>query len=293
MPASHTPDFRDCILLLDELTIESFLVRKLKEKYYPIYDGYRERVIVRIEKMNKNIEYFKNNYPFKKGENFVRAIDPEYTSNDMEIDNKTGIYSKPVNSNINFELLAQKASLYFRQGKELLRSAQDISEFSRPILDYYAYLQIIKGVIILNFEINDSNFLSYHGIVPDRNANYQYITPRVKKFGVLQLLLISLTHLHENSDHNNYIKKFTHDVRITLEECIDMIKGIYEVIPLYIFLWSLSFLVRYSPEKWQLILSGRSEDELIRKIRRIRNINFPSIVHHLLREYSDERFYGW
>ncbi|GAJ03803.1 unnamed protein product [marine sediment metagenome] len=77
----------------------------------------------------------------------------------------------PRNENSAFELLASEVSLYFHQALQMLKTSQEMSESSSPLVEYYGYLQCVKGIILMELNPNQELFFSYHGISYDKEKH--------------------------------------------------------------------------------------------------------------------------
>lgn len=198
---------------------------------------------------------------------------------------------KPVNSSSDFMQIAMKSALYFRQGKEMLETAIDMPNFSSPVLLYYGFLQCVKGIILLEYDIDESLFFTQHGITnkkpkktnPSTRVS-QYLNGTIMPFGVFPVLII------QQSDLIKYSKKYETDMdyyfsgycSISLEDIIDS-RNI-DVSKAFVGSWILSSIVRYNPIMWQELLSG-TEDTIIKKILDFNRYTIPNEIINLIYPY--------
>ena len=67
---------------------------------------------------------------------------------------------KPHSINTNFQEVAKTCKIYFKQGAEMLSASKSIPETSSPLVEYYGYLQWVKGAVLSVMDLNTKFFLN-------------------------------------------------------------------------------------------------------------------------------------
>lgn len=251
--------------MLEKITIPYILQNVLEELYHPPNQEKQNRLIERIEESKRRIAYFAN-----------KVLKGRYKVHDL---------ATPHTPDSNVESIAEEAAIYFQQGYEMLQTSQNMPLSSNPLVEYYGYLQCVKGIIILNLNVNKKHFFAFHGLTSAK-TNSQYINIQIKPRGVFSALL-----LYQGSTYTPHKMKFEDAVDYfysssytpSLEE---IVREHYGGDPIFIFIgsWMLSSLVRYNPLKWKEILDGK-KDDIISGIRDFRRIGIYRALESLLGRY--------
>lgn len=243
--------------MLEKMTVPSYLESELINQFDTSTSGLKSSVEQQITAYQEKIDYFSELIHFQgESDDLAIPITP-----DLILGNEASV--------------VVRATIYFRQGLEMLGTSSKMSEFTSPLLEYYGFLQCVKGIIALRLNIIHENFLRYHGlkIVPD---DTQYIKAEIKKWGVFQAYLIA----------SGYPKKFLDKYKAgTITESLPELIKNADMFSIFITSWMLSTIVRYQPARWQEILSGFKEDQLIIQVRDFRRRKFPSFLCSLLGQY--------
>ncbi|MBA7540278.1 hypothetical protein ES705_32573 [subsurface metagenome] len=189
---------------------------------------------------------------------------------------------KARNSNTDFMQVGHESTLYFYQAYEMFKSVLKMGENSSPLVEYYALLQCIKGIIHLEFDVNEKFFFEHHGLSKESFSDTRpYITAKLASKGVFLALLLKVTRkgLKGFSDIDKYLDQ---NYKPSLE---DVIKQKAELPEIFVGSWLLSNIVRYKPSLWIEILSGR-KDDIIRDIRNFRRKEIPRLIESLLKKYD-------
>ena len=295
--------------LLENLVYPKFIEEKLEE----IYDN-----------PNPSIQEYRNNERIEKEEkisiffdyDFVRKALASYKSelNPLSI-------IRPLDSSCDFKKASYQCSLYFKQGKELLSTAIELSEFTSPIIQYYGLLQCIKGIILLDYELSNSPFFSYHGIREDKcttiltrsntklesklkslhqNAKFaklkyplefkisNYCNAKIMPFGVFTALLIHQSkQFAYTPDRRTDMDYFlSGDCSLSLEELVN--SSHMDIYKVFIISWTISTIVRYKPTLWQEIVSG-SKDTIIKQLIDFMRYEVPNKLQDILNPYLPYR----
>ena len=115
------------ISLLENLIYSKYLEEKLSEIFEQTSTRMLEHLKIREQKKIEKINKF---FSYKLVKDYLKRL---------EIDQSPLELVKPVNSSSNFEQIATKSALYFKQGKEMLETAINMPEFSYPVLQYYGF----------------------------------------------------------------------------------------------------------------------------------------------------------
>ncbi len=184
--------------------------------------------------------------------------------------------------------LALNVVPYFSQGYELYKTSLDMDINSSPIVEYYALLQIVKGVILLELNPIEDKFFNAHGLEHANNVETEHVyRAKPKTFGVFAALLIRCTDYLVKEDgsktfamdyyYNNYnpsLKDMINDQRIS------------QIPEAFIFTWILSELARYQPKKWEQIWDGKKNNWII-QINRFREEKLPMVIRNLIISHID------
>ncbi len=179
--------------------------------------------------------------------------------------------------------LAYEIALYFSQGYEMYKTSMDMDISSSPILEYYALLQIVKGIILLELEVHPQEFLGAHGLERRKANDESILQVKVKTHGVFAALLLRTSMLSENKEgiissklgkqYSDYFPKF--------EDLVDK-QIVYRDIPeTFIFAWILSEIARYQPKKWREICLGENNN-WINSINDFREEGIPKAIFALI-----------
>ena len=185
-------------------------------------------------------------------------------------------------SNTDFKKVGYESTLYFYQAYEMFKSVLKMGENSSPLVEYYALLQCVKGIIHLEFDVKEKFFFEHHGLTKESfNNTKPYITAKLASKGAFYALLLKVTRkgIKGFSDIDKYLDQ---NYKPSLE---DVIKQGAELPEIFIGSWLLSNIVRYKPSLWIKILSGRNDD-IIRDIRNFRRNEIPRLIGSLLRKYD-------
>lgn len=179
----------------------------------------------------------------------------------------------------NIPELAEEIALYFHQGRELLELSLGKFENSSPLVEYYGFLQCIKGVALLKLDVKDRKLFVHHGLSSQSNDG-EYIEAIIKNKGVFIILL-----LYQNSKHvvehyvDNHLKV---NLNVTLKESMEQV-GYLNNVGAFITSFLLSNLVRYHPRTWNELLSGK-KDDIIADINDFRRQVIPIAIKSLIQE---------
>ena len=267
---------RRCLRMLDHLTSSYYLKSLLEVSYLSQQEHIQKTRNVQTTEYKKRITYFAN--LLKSRNKINQDLPPE----------KIAAPHTPASK---LSKIAEEAAIYFQQGQEMLQTSQDMPENTGPLVEYYGFLQCVKGSTVLELDINRDEFFKYHGLraLPTKKSNY--INAEIKPFGVFQALLL-----------------YRKPKLMTPEEAMDkFLSGSYcpslkEIVmdrhshgdPIHAFIgsWMLSTLVRYRPRTWQEIRLGR-KDDIIRWIRVYRRIEISYAIQNLLSEYDPDFAPAW
>lgn len=181
--------------------------------------------------------------------------------------------------------LAEEIALYFRQGRELLALSLGIFENSSPLVEYYGFLQCVKGAILLKLDVKDKKLFSRYGL-SSQSTDDGYIEAKIHEKGVFTTLL-----LYQYPDHviKHYIENhLKNKLNVTLKESMKQV-GHLSHVPAFITSFLLSNLVRYHPRTWNELLSGK-KDDLIADINDFRRQIIPTAIQSLLPYHSQSSF---
>jgi hypothetical protein len=180
--------------------------------------------------------------------------------------------------------LAFNTSLYFSQGYEILKTAITMDINSSPIMDYYSLLQIVKGVILLELDVDKKEFFKSHGLRSVKKIESEVIhQAKIETYGVFPALLIRCGdyvkdhHLAINLE-DYYVDNYSPTFKEMIER--DHLRSLYKIPEAFIFSWMLSEIVRYKPEEWQKICTG-TDNNWIRNIEKFRESILPNVIMDL------------
>lgn len=249
------------ILDLEQISIPFYLSKRLEERLVPSSTNRKERIQERISSHSDIIDH-------------------------LETILKQKNLGTPRDSNTKFQTVAEEVTPYFQQGCELFKSVLTTGENSNPLIEYYALLQCVKGAILLEIDLDKKHFFGHHGLTKDNILDTTpYITTNIHKYGVFPALLLFYAKKNNNSFYqmNTYFKTdYKPSLLEILTDCDDGPK-------IFIGSWMLSTLVRYKPDSWLEILSGKNDD-IIGKIRYFRRDRIQWLVGNLLRQYFPMRY---
>jgi len=204
--------------------------------------------------------------------------------------NKIKIRSKIPKTEKEIKELAYRTAIYFHQGYEMFKTAIDMDIISSPILEYYALLQIVKGVIMLELDVDKKDFFGAHGLKQKKDPLQGIIhQAKPKTHGVFAALVIRCTNYSEDDEtgeiKNYEIEHYYNDYFPTFKELIKSIR--LSFIPeTFIFSWMLSEIARYKPEEWKSICDGIDNDWIIH-INRFREETYPEVIRSLLTSHIE------
>jgi hypothetical protein len=276
----------DCLKMLTEMTVPYFITRKLEAHFYPEWPSLRINTtndIVHFK--NMIIEYY-GNY-----ENIAAPIDPNFDVEDLKMSINANENYKITDNDVDrlsFDDDVNEVVMYFKQGLEMYQTSLSMSEFTSPLLEYYALVQCVKGLFRLQFNLpSKSQLFNGHGL------GHKNMQAKVHKHGVFHALnIISSRGGDIKEDFLNKYKEGT--MTDKLENCLKKSISTHygnNQMPQsslsYCFTASfiLSSLVRYNPRKWQEIITGE-ESELILNIRNFRSNDFPNALRTLLSKFT-------
>ena len=163
------------MMMLEKMTVPSYLENRLVNKFDTSTSHLKKNVEQRIKFYQEMIDHFSE------------LINYQGECDDLGI---------PLTPDLVLDfsdIITERAIVYFRQGLEMLTTSSKMSEYTKPLLQYYGFLQCVKGIITLRCDFTDTKFFRYHGlkIVPD---DAQYIKAEIKKWGVFQAYLLTSGH---------------------------------------------------------------------------------------------------
>lgn len=276
MREDYTSQYLD---MLEKLSIPYFLQRLLHEKYQSQEERVQNLTNEKIDDYNKKIEYF------SKIPQVHKAI-----SNKLGKAFSLAELAKPRTPDSDLTEVAKEAATYFRQGLEMLKTSLSMQENSSPLVEYYSFLQCVKGTIMLDLDVNQGIFFSYHGL-SSAETDSGYIKARVMPLGVFSALLLLRDVIFIDSEQT--LDTFISNPYFSsLEEVVDNRHSHGD--PAYAFIgsWLLSNLVRYMPVKWEEIREGE-KDEIIIAIRDYRRFEIPHSIRNLLLKYVPHSSSSW
>lgn len=268
-------------LKLEKLANRKYLYEGLKLRYSPKNEALDNKLHEKIDRYDEIIAFYHET---------ITDIENKRKIKKIKIPNSPQDLAKPVNPESKFKKIADKASIYFQQGLELYLSSMNMNINSAPLVEYYGFLQCVKGAVLLDFEIKDFRLFSQHGLTIKRGRSNRNLRAKVMTFGVFQALLLlqSSEPEIENFLHRRYY--------LTLESLLEekLLKNVKNsqdsneirnpmdyAPPVFIASWILSSLVRYFPILWQKIYFGL-DDMLILRIGEYREKNIPEAIDSIL-----------
>lgn len=263
-------------------------LEKLSNFHY-LYNGLKKKYSQQTTRDKQRVKDFEDNIEeYCKLLNGHKGINEKIIPRDL---------ASPVTHNSDLEEIARRASSYFEQGLQMYITSTKMHINSSPLVEYYSFLQCVKGAVLLNLEINEPKLFSFHGIITDKTYSKPYIKAKIKSFGVFQALILLK---NTKDDIKDYIENH-YDLRLKILLEGKMIKKIGNLrkdirtpmdypIPPFIVSWMLSSLVRYTPKIWQDIYYG-VEDSIILKIHEYRRKNIIEAIDSLLPYYYDDKIH--
>ena len=262
--------------MLGSLSIPYYLKSSLEEKYHSQVKRIQQNIEDRIVEYKKRITYIAN--LLKSRGHIGKDLPPEELA-------------APLTPNSDLSYVAEEAAIYFQQGLEMLQTSQNMHENTSPLVEYYGFLQCVKGSIILELEVKDERFFSKHGLtLAKQKPNSRYISAEIKAFGVFQALVLCRkpSGMTPEETMDTF---FSGSYCPSLEEIVTGRHAYGDPIFAFIGSWMLSTLVRYRPRMWQEIQLGL-KDDIIRLIRNYRIYEISFSIRNLLTEYAPHRS-GW
>lgn len=290
-------DFRmeenDHTMKLEKLTNFHYLLEGLKKRFAQDMP-YTKQVDEEIKRYEENIKEY---HTLLIEMEDLKKAKPDYDPcSETSIPDSPEKIATPVTHKSCLETITTNAIPHFQQGLEMFLTSQTMNINSQPLLEYYSFLQCVKGNLLLNLEIKDYNLLNYHGIKAAKRTRDVIIRAKVKYFGVFQTLFLLKKPKHVNDSSYDMKKYLNGDYYLTLESLVkerllekrkdgnDYNKHRIandDPMPAFIISNLLSTLVRYYPRKWQEICLGIKTD-LILDINKWRRNIFPDAFAKLL-----------
>lgn len=270
---------RQYLRILEHLTVPRYLQRWLEETYQSERELLQKNIKAKIAEYKKRIADF-STIPMVQN-TFNRRYKKDPTPQDLVT---------PLTPDSNFSSIAEEAAIYFKQGHQMLKTSSNMQEESSPLVEYYGFLQCVKGTILLELWVNQELFFSKHGLTSAK-TNSCYINAEIKPFGVFSALLLRRGKTMFMDPEKTMMTFFSGSYCLSLEEIINKhIQGD----PVFAFIgsWMLSTLVRYRPKTWDEILQGK-KDEIIRLIRDYRTDEIAQAIRNLLIEYAPDSSPLW
>ena len=233
------------------------------------------------------LETLKTPYAFNKSLNQLLSSDNNKISEKIQkniqfLSDRWGInpeeIGKPINLSFDLNQITNNSTTYFLQGLEMLKNSQTLSEMTSPVLQYYSYLQIIRGKVNSLVSLDYPTFNRFHGIKLDEYNNY--IEGKFAKAGALQSLGIV------EGDFLIGKNLYTENTKVSLPELLNEASqnNVNDPCSTFIISWMLSMIVRYNPNLWKQILEGKNDD-IVLKIRDFQNEIFPKSIISLLQPF--------
>lgn len=260
---------RQYLRTLEHLTVSHYLRSYLEGDYCSQEEHNQRKIREQTTAYQKQITYFAN---FLKYRGILgKDLPPEELAT-------------PLTPTSDFVDIAEEAATYFQQGLEMLQTSQDMPENTSPLVEYYGFLQCVKGSITLELEVKDPRFFSKHGLVLAK-SNSRYISAGIKPFGVFSALLLGrITHAFKwfKEDVDRF---YSSSCCLSLEEVIKNSRYQGDFVLAFIGSWMLSTLVRYRPRMWQEVQLGQ-KDDIIQWIREYRRREISYAIRNLLYKYE-------
>ncbi len=225
----------------------------------------------RLQIYKKNINHLEEIRKKRRGKSYKVNITIVIPRTDEEIKN-----------------LAKKASIYFSQGSEMYKTSFDMNINSSPIIEYYALLQIVKGVILLELDVETGSFFGAHGLVRKSNISPDIVhQTRIKTHGVFTALLIRCTQYLKQEDGTRIfaMDKYFYKYNPTLREMVNS-RTLSSIPDAFIFTWMLSEIARYQPEKWKEICDGEESDWIVH-INKFKEEILPDVIRSLITSHLE------
>ena len=254
------------ILMLERLSLPYYLQSILDNRLSPKDQRSIDTFDAINDRLKENIEFFCN----------IKIVQEVLKRQKINLINYDSV-AKLIDSK-DSSIVAHEASLYFNQGLEMLKTAQKMSQTSSPLVEYYGYLQCVKGAILLKLNINKDLLFSFHGITQETMPNSIYFDAKIQPLGVFSALLLSFG-LLENIEHYFVKNRF-----IPLTRLLSGRGFPNNIFDPFIGSWWLSTIVRYRPKDWSEILQGNNNSIII-AINQFRRSTIPLAIKHLLNEF--------
>jgi len=169
--------------------------------------------------------------------------------------------------------IAKKSASFFRQADEFYFTSLNMDKNTSPLVEYYSFLQCVKGCVLLKLKINESLMFKTHGLTcwfdPERHT---YPQASIKTFGVFHTILLIEDSLNEMKDY------YSGKRNLALDQLLE--ERTFSPATAFIISFLLSNLVRYYPIEWQKILLAEDND-IIRKINKFREDTLPDAIERL------------
>ncbi|MFX0087647.1 MAG: hypothetical protein ACFFAU_18500 [Candidatus Hodarchaeota archaeon] len=226
------------------------ILEKLTNPYYletQIVDHYLSEDLLHIRSLDEDTD----NYNKRIFEYFSY---PEFNWRGKKPNDPQEL-AKPYDNHTNFREIALKASGYFQQGLEMYKTSLIMDINSSPLIEYYSFLQCVKGSAIIELDLNEDLLFSFHGISSDFNSG-RYPKAVIKAYGVFHVIFLL------GDPYNEMIDFFNRKIDLNLSSLIKKIPS--SPASSFIVSYLLSTLVRYQPDKWQSICRGLDDDIFFR-----------------------------
>ncbi len=182
--------------------------------------------------------------------------------------------AKPISLDTDYGKIAVKSASYFKQANELYKTSLTMNDNSSPLVEYYSFLQCVKGCVLLLLDINEEILFRQHGTSHQFNeSSDKYPRANIKTTGVFHTILLL------QDPYNEMNKYFTKgEMDLSLDNLLEFRS--HTPASAFIISFILSSLVRYYPEYWQRKLQG-IEDDIIREIIHFRCEVLPKQIDSL------------
>ncbi|MHA2231951.1 MAG: YaaC family protein, partial [Candidatus Hodarchaeales archaeon] len=274
------------VRLLEEMRVSYSLQEYLHTKFFPKEERLLSNLQERLTDYEKRIQAF-SELDLVRNSNFLAYRRLRQLSSD------SSELAKPRQapfSNQELTKIALTAATYFEQGLEMLLTAQQMSDKSAPLVEYYGFLQCVKGVIFLELDVHHELFFGRHGLTFEKDDS-RYIGAKIMPFGVFSALLLrseslEATEFYLSGDFCPTLEQIMSNEHVYIQEKpADFRSPRSDPVLTFIGSWMLSTLVRYHPEVWLEICEGKT-DNIITNIQKFRRSFVPDAVHSLLLGYS-------
>jgi len=249
--------------MLERLSIPNFLQKKLEERYQAPEERIRESYQEKIAEYERRISYFSET-----------VLNGRLSPHEL---------ATPHTFDSNLSAITEEAAVYFQQGREMLQTSHNMPENSSPLVEYYGFLQCVKGMVLLEINVNKKQLFSRHGLTQSKTPS-RYINVKIMPLGVFTALLLRRGGVIFKKYKEAIDFFFSQPYCPSLEEIVTDRFTYGDPRYAFIMSWMLSSLVRYSPLKWKEIQDGTTDD-IILSIREYRRHELTKAFEHLFSEY--------